>query len=186
MVQPVEQGFTDTVRRRPQTFAVDHRYRSAAVFTAYNTDIVFFHAPLDASSTEFRSLSVKRMFSFFRRKKAEPKVAETPAQSPEPVAAPEPAVASEFEVEPEPELTPEPEVAHEPEVAPGSEFAPEPEVAPEPETAPEPAVTPEPDVIPAPGAPSAPAVPAPAAENGGKKSWLARLREGLSRTGQSL
>src|SRR5690606_18776994 len=54
------------------------------------------------------------------------------------------------------------------------------------ETAREPAVTPEPDVIPVPGAPSAPGAPAPAAENGGKKSWLARLREGLSRTGHSL
>src|SRR5690606_41707565 len=124
MVQPVEQGFTDTVRRRPQTFAVDHRYGSAAVFTAYNTDIVFFHAPLDASSTEFRSLSVKRMFSFFRRKKAEPKVAETPAQSPEQVAddaaqpssgsaAPESEVVLERAVAPEPVAAPEPAVRSE-------------------------------------------------------------------------
>src|SRR5690606_6802760 len=89
MVQPVEQSFTYPVGSWPHAFPFDHGDGGTAVFTAYNTNIVLLHAPLNASSTEFRSLSVKRMFSFFRRKKPENKPAEVPAQQAEQLATEE-------------------------------------------------------------------------------------------------
>lgn len=87
---------------------------------------------------------------------------------PEPVRTPEP----EVQPVPEPDRTPEPEVQPipepEPKPEPEQEIAPVPAPAPAPQ--PEPAPTPEPEA-------AAPVV---------KTSWMSRLKQGLSRTGQSL
>nr|WP_326833655.1 signal recognition particle-docking protein FtsY [Alcaligenes sp. MMA] len=105
---------------------------------------------------------------------------------PEPVRTPEPEVPPV----PEPSRAPEPEVVPvpEPEVQP----IPEPEPPPEPEVQPipEPVPPPEPEIVPVP-APQPEPVPAPAPEPEAaapvvKTSWMSRLKQGLSRTGQSL
>ncbi|WP_430795010.1 signal recognition particle-docking protein FtsY [Alcaligenes faecalis] len=105
---------------------------------------------------------------------------------PEPVRTPEPEVPPV----PEPGRAPEPEVVPvpEPEVQP----IPEPEPQPEPEVQPipEPVPPPEPAIVPVP-APQPEPVPAPAPEPEAaapvvKTSWMSRLKQGLSRTGQSL
>ncbi|WP_406612129.1 signal recognition particle-docking protein FtsY [Alcaligenes aquatilis] len=105
---------------------------------------------------------------------------------PEPVRTPEPEVPPV----PEPSRAPEPEVVPvpEPEVQP----IPEPEPQPEPEVQPipEPVPPPEPEIVPVP-APQPEPVPAPAPEPEAaapvvKTSWMSRLKQGLSRTGQSL
>ncbi|MGO3714572.1 signal recognition particle-docking protein FtsY [Alcaligenes aquatilis] len=105
---------------------------------------------------------------------------------PEPVRTPEPEVPPV----PEPSRAPEREVVPvpEPEVQP----IPEPEPQPEPEVQPipEPVPPPEPEIVPVP-APQPEPVPAPAPEPEAaapvvKTSWMSRLKQGLSRTGQSL
>ncbi|HBQ88764.1 MAG TPA: signal recognition particle-docking protein FtsY [Alcaligenes faecalis] len=105
---------------------------------------------------------------------------------PEPVRTPEPEVPPV----PEPSRAPEPEVVPvpEPEVQP----IPEPEPPPEPEVQPipEPVPPPEPEIVPVP-APQPEPGPAPAPEPEAaapvvKTSWMSRLKQGLSRTGQSL
>ncbi len=112
-----------------------------------------------------------------------PEIAPVPEVSPVPVPeiapVPEsiPAPNPEFVPVPEPEVvpTPAPDVvpAPEPEIVPTPEPvpAPVPEPQPEPEPEPEPVRTPEPEAL-------APVVT--------KTSWMSRLKQGLSRTGQSL
>ncbi|WGQ34935.1 signal recognition particle-docking protein FtsY [Alcaligenes faecalis] len=99
---------------------------------------------------------------------------EVPQPTPASVPTPEPARVYEPQVQPVPEpvRTPEPEVQPIPEPEPKPE--PEPEIAPVP--APAPAPQPEPAPTPEPEA-AAPMV---------KTSWMSRLKQGLSRTGQSL
>lgn len=99
---------------------------------------------------------------------------EVPQPTPASVPTPEPARVYEPQVQPVPEpvRTPEPEVQPIPEPEPKPE--PEPEIAPVP--APAPAPQPEPAPTPEPEA-AAPVV---------KTSWMSRLKQGLSRTGQSL
>ena len=105
-----------------------------------------------------------------------------PVRTPEPEVppVPEPSRAPEPEVvpvpEPEVQPTPEPEPQPEPEVQP----IPEPEPPPEPEIVPVPAPQPEP--VPAPAPAPEPEAAAPVV----KTSWMSRLKQGLSRTGQSL
>lgn len=115
-----------------------------------------------------------------------------PQPAPVSVPMPEPARVYEPEVQPVPEpvRTPEPQVqpvpepsrAPEPEVVP----VPEPEVQPIPESEPQP----EPEIAPVPApAPQPEPVPAPEPEAAApvvKTSWMSRLKQGLSRTGQSL
>ena len=108
-----------------------------------------------------------------------PEIAPVPEVSPVPVPeiapVPEsiPAPNPEFVPVPEPEVvpTPAPDVvpAPKPEIVPTPE--PEPAPAPVPESQPEPVRTPEPEAL-------APVVT--------KTSWMSRLKQGLSRTGQSL
>lgn len=138
------------------------------------------------------------MFSrFFKKKSPPPAAPAQPAPPPEvadPVPAPaEPAAPapSAPQSAPAPVAPPAPapavEPAVEPAAAPAVEPIPAPPAAPvEPVAAapvPEPAPAPQPE--PEPVAEPAPA-PAPAAEAPKKASWLARLKQGLSRTGQSI
>ncbi|WP_251863068.1 signal recognition particle-docking protein FtsY [Achromobacter sp. Marseille-Q4962] len=132
------------------------------------------------------------MFSFFKKKTPPPAAPAQPAPLPEAAPASEPAPAAA----PAPLSQPAPPVPPAPTPAAPEPAAPEP-AAPEP-VAPEP-VAPEP-VAPAATAPAAmpsaasePAAPAP--ESGApaaagaaprKASWLTRLKQGLSRTGQSI
>ncbi|MFW7345077.1 signal recognition particle-docking protein FtsY [Pigmentiphaga sp. D-2] len=115
------------------------------------------------------------MFSFFKKKTPQPSPEQDRAQ--EPPAAPVPAPAAD-----QPAVPPAPRepIAQEP-VAPGM-AAPDTPVAPPP--------VPEEPAAPAPAQPvpaPAPApAPAPQAAPPAKSSWLARLKSGLSRTGQSL
>lgn len=112
----------------------------------------------------------------------EPEVqpAPEPIRTPEFVPVPEPEVQPipEPEVQPKPEVQPIPEPAPqpEPEVQPTPEPEPQPEIVPVPAPAPVPAPQPEPAPTPEPEA-VAPVV---------KTSWMSRLKQGLSRTGQSL
>ncbi len=135
------------------------------------------------------------MFSRFFKKKSPPPAA--PAQPapppevadpvPEPAApapsAPQSAPAPVAPPAPAPAAPPAPAPAVEPAAAPAVEPIPAPPAAPvEPVAAapvPEPAPAPQPEPEPV-------AEPAPAAEAPKKASWLARLKQGLSRTGQSI
>lgn len=128
------------------------------------------------------------MFSrFFKKKSPPPAAPAQPAPPPEvadPVPAPvEPAAPapSAPQSAPAPVAPPAPAPAVEPAAAPAVEPIPAPPAAPvEPVAAapvPEPAPQPEPEPV---------AEPAPAAEAPKKASWLARLKQGLSRTGQSI
>jgi fused signal recognition particle receptor len=155
------------------------------------------------------------MFSRFFKKKTPPPAAPVqpapPPEAVEPVPAPaEPAAAPAIPAPPAPQPQPEayaPAPA-EPAAAPAATPVPAPTPAPVPppvpavETAPEPAseptpvpvAPPEPAPVPAQPAPAAAAapepepepVPAPVSEAPKKASWLARLKQGLSRTGQSI
>ncbi|WP_338617181.1 signal recognition particle-docking protein FtsY [Pigmentiphaga sp. CHJ604] len=117
------------------------------------------------------------MFSFFKKKTPQPSPEQDRAQ--EPPAAPVPAPAAD-----QPAVPPAPRepIAQEP-VAPGM-AAPDTPVAPPPVPE-EPAV---PAQAPAPAQPVPAPAPAPALQAAppAKSSWLARLKSGLSRTGQSL
>ncbi|OVZ64004.1 signal recognition particle-docking protein FtsY [Pigmentiphaga sp. NML030171] len=119
------------------------------------------------------------MFSFFKKKTPQPSPEQDRAQ--EPPAAPVPAPAAD-----QPAVPPAPRepIAQEP-VAPGM-AAPDTPVAPPP--VPEEPAAPAPaQPVPAPAPIPAPApAPAPQAAPPAKSSWLARLKSGLSRTGQSL
>ncbi|MGS1009341.1 signal recognition particle-docking protein FtsY [Achromobacter anxifer] len=150
------------------------------------------------------------MFSRFFKKKSPPPAAPVQPAPPAPVAAEprrepsiEPAVAAPAAtpaVAPvaapheAPAVTPAPvaPVAVAPAPATASSPAPVPVPAPAPVAAPAPVVvaTPAPIAVPAPvAAPVAPAAtpaPEPAAEAPKKASWLSRLKQGLSRTGQSI
>ncbi len=130
------------------------------------------------------------MFSrFFKKKSPPPAAPAQPAPPPEvadPVPAPaEPAAPapSAPQSAPAPVAPPAPAPAVEPAAAPAVEPIPAPPAAPvEPVAAapvPEPAPAPQPEPEPV-------AEPAPAAEAPKKASWLARLKQGLSRTGQSI
>ncbi|KGD90241.1 cell division protein FtsY [Achromobacter sp. RTa] len=142
------------------------------------------------------------MFSrFFKKKSPPPAAPAQPAPPPEavdPIPAPvEPAAAEPIPPAPQPQAealapapvapTPAPapaqaiDAAREPVPAPLAE--PAPEAKPEPEPAPAAAQAPAP--VPAVEPEPAPE-PAPAAEAPKKASWLARLKQGLSRTGQSI
>lgn len=146
------------------------------------------------------------MFSrFFKKKSPPPAAPAQPAPPPEavdPIPAPvEPAAAEPVPAPPAPQpqaeaLAPAPvaptpapapaqaiDAAREPVPAPLAEPAPEAE--PEPEPAPAAAQAPAPAPVPAVEPEPAPE-PAPAAEAPKKASWLARLKQGLSRTGQSI
>lgn len=131
-----------------------------------------------------------------------PTRSEVPQPAPASIPTPEPARVYEPEVQPAPEpvRTPEPEVqpvpqpsrAPEPEVepVPEPEVQPIPEPVPQPEPEVQPTPEPEPEIVPVPAPPPEP-VPAPAPEPEAaapvvKTSWMARLKQGLSRTGQSL
>jgi fused signal recognition particle receptor len=113
---------------------------------------------------------------------------EVPQPTPASVPTPEPARVYEPQVQPVPEpvRTPEPEVQPVPE----PDRTPEPEVQPIPE--PEPKPEPEPEIAPVPApAPAPQPEPAPTPEPEAaapvvKTSWMSRLKQGLSRTGQSL
>lgn len=113
---------------------------------------------------------------------------EVPQPTPASVPTPEPARVYEPQVQPVPEpvRTPEPEVQSVPE----PDRTPEPEVQPIPE--PEPKPEPEPEIAPVPApAPAPQPEPAPTPEPEAaapvvKTSWMSRLKQGLSRTGQSL
>jgi len=123
------------------------------------------------------------MFSFFKKKTPQPSPEQDRAQ--EPPAAPVPAPAAD-----QPAVPPAPRepIAQEP-VAPGM-AAPDTPVAPPPVPEEPAAPAPEEPAAPAPAQPvpaPAPApAPAPQAAPPAKSSWLARLKSGLSRTGQSL
>ncbi len=132
------------------------------------------------------------MFSrFFKKKSPPPAAPAQPAPPPEvadPVPAPaEPAAPapSAPQSAPAPVAPPAPAPAVEPAAAPEVEPIPAPPAAPvEPVAAapvPEPAPQPDPEPVAEPVA-----EPAPAAEAPEKASWLARLKQGLSRTGQSI
>ncbi|QBH18868.1 signal recognition particle-docking protein FtsY [Alcaligenes faecalis] len=107
---------------------------------------------------------------------------EVPQPTPASVPTPEPARVYEPQVQPVPEPVrtpvPEPDRTPEPEVQPIPE--PEPKPEPEPEIAPVPAPAPAPQPEPAPT--PEPEAAAPVV----KTSWMSRLKQGLSRTGQSL
>jgi fused signal recognition particle receptor len=127
---------------------------------------------------------------------------EVPQPAPASVPTPEPARVHEPQVQPVPEPVriPEPEVqpvpepsrAPEPEVepVPEPEVQPIPEPVPQPEPEIQPTPEPEPEIVPVP-APQPDPAPAPTPEPEAaapvvKTSWMARLKQGLSRTGQSL
>lgn len=116
-----------------------------------------------------------------------------PATTPEfvPVREPAPTIVPVPEVTPVPEIAPVPEVnpVPVPEIAPVPESipAPNPEFVPVPE--PEVVPTPAPDVVPAPQPEPEPVrtpEPEALAPVVTKTSWMSRLKQGLSRTGQSL
>jgi len=138
------------------------------------------------------------MFRFFKKK---------PPATPEPQRQERPAPAEDAAVPPQPEApaaatpasepvppprAPEPAAAPEPAVAPESAAEPPRAERAEPvvESIVEPVVEPEPVSQPAvsePSAPPSPPSPPPAPEPPARKaSWLSRLKQGLSRTGQSL
>lgn len=99
---------------------------------------------------------------------------EVPQPAPASVPTPEPARVHEPQVQP----VPEPEVQPIPEPVP----QPEPEIQPTPEPEPEIVPVPAPQPEPAPAPTPEPEAAAPVV----KTSWMARLKQGLSRTGQSL
>lgn len=99
---------------------------------------------------------------------------EVPQPAPASVPTPEPARVHEPQVQP----VPEPEVQPIPEPVP----QPEPEIQPTPEPEPEIVPVPAPQPDPAPAPTPEPEAAAPVV----KTSWMARLKQGLSRTGQSL
>ncbi|MDX3984318.1 MAG: signal recognition particle-docking protein FtsY [Achromobacter sp.] len=122
-----------------------------------------------------------------------PAVSSTPATPPAPAAesvrAPLPMSAPTVSSAPAPAATPQtpsafaPAPATVPAAAPAPAPAPAPAAAPA--AAPAPVVPPAPIVTPAPAPVSTP-TPAPAPEAPKKSSWLSRLKQGLSRTGQSI
>ncbi|RZS85407.1 signal recognition particle-docking protein FtsY [Pigmentiphaga kullae] len=114
------------------------------------------------------------MFSFFKKKTPPPSPGQDRAQ--EPAAAPVP--APDRSSAPPPAQEPIAQEPAAPEVAPSEVVAPAAPVAPVQASAP---VQPVPVPAPAPAPAPAPQAAAPA-----KSSWLARLKTGLSRTGQSL
>lgn len=99
---------------------------------------------------------------------------EVPQPAPASVPTPAPARVHEPQVQP----VPEPEVQPIPEPVP----QPEPEIQPTPEPEPEIVPVPAPQPEPAPAPTPEPEAAAPVV----KTSWMARLKQGLSRTGQSL
>ncbi|MFD4837318.1 signal recognition particle-docking protein FtsY [Achromobacter sp. NPDC058515] len=129
---------------------------------------------------------------------AEPAVAPVPAPAPElrqepsftPAPAPAPVAPPAAPPVPAPVAAPAPEPA--PAAAPEPASIPPAAPVVEPVREPEPAPVPTPAPIPAPvAAPAAIAAPAPALEQAAaeaprKASWLSRLKQGLSRTGQSI
>lgn len=120
------------------------------------------------------------MFSFFRKKKPGHPPAEAPAQQPEELQTDD----ATLPVDPPPQPTQPVEDASVPstEVEPPAVVEPVPAVEP---VATEPVST----GIDATGSTASPADaddPATAAEAGGKKSWLSRLKQGLARTGQNI
>jgi len=134
------------------------------------------------------------MFSrFFKKKSPPPAAPAQPAPPPEvadPVPAPaEPAAPapSAPQSAPAPVAPPAPAPAVEPAAAPAVEPIPAPPAAPVEPVAAVPVPEPAPVAAPAPQPEPEPvAEPAPAAEAPKKASWLARLKQGLSRTGQSI
>ncbi|RAP63077.1 signal recognition particle-docking protein FtsY [Achromobacter sp. HZ01] len=138
------------------------------------------------------------MFSrFFKKKSPPPAAPAQPAPPPEvadPVPAPaEPAAPapSAPQSAPAPVAPPAPAPAVEPAAAPEVEPIPAPPAAPVEPVAAAPVPEPAPVAAPAPQPDPEPvaepvAEPAPAAEAPKKASWLARLKQGLSRTGQSI
>ncbi|AZW42792.1 signal recognition particle-docking protein FtsY [Bordetella bronchiseptica] len=111
------------------------------------------------------------MFSFFKKKSPPPAAPAQPAPPPEAVDA-----GSAEPAQPQPA---EPQSAPAPAAQPAPAPAPQPE--PQPQQPPEPAP---PAVAPPVAEPLAPAAAAPEAPR--KASWLSRLRQGLSRTGQNI
>lgn len=117
---------------------------------------------------------------------------EVPQPAPASVPVPEPARVYEPEVQPVPEpvRTPEPEVQPVPVPEPEVQPIPEPVPQPEPEVPPTPEPEPQPEIVPVPApAPQPEPAPAPEPEAAApvvKTSWMSRLKQGLSRTGQSL
>ena len=101
-----------------------------------------------------------------------PEVELVPA--PEPARGPESEPAALPEIEPVPMQEPEPDLEHEP----------EPRLEPEPQPQPAPPTVPQSETSSLMA--SAPIVEEQAAAPVAKKSWLSRLKEGLSRTGQNL
>ncbi|ARP78212.1 signal recognition particle-docking protein FtsY [Bordetella genomosp. 6] len=115
------------------------------------------------------------MFSFFKKKSPPPAAPAQPAPPPEAVDA-----GSDEPAQPQPaEPQPAPAPAQQPAPAPAPQ--PEPQPDPQPQQPPEPAP---PAVAPPVAEPQAPAPAAPEAPR--KASWLSRLRQGLSRTGQNI
>lgn len=119
------------------------------------------------------------MFSFFRKKKPGHPPAEAPAQQPEELQTDD----ATLPVDPPPQPTQPVEDASVPstEVEPPAVVEPVPAVEP---VATEPVSTGIDAVTPA--SPADADAPATAAEAGGKKSWLSRLKQGLARTGQNI
>ncbi|MBN3268229.1 signal recognition particle-docking protein FtsY [Bordetella bronchiseptica] len=123
------------------------------------------------------------MFSFFKKKSPPPAAPAQPAPPPEAVDA-----GSDEPAQPQPaEPQPAPAPAQQPAPAPAQQPAPAPAPQPEPQPDPQPQQPPEPAppaVAPPVAEPLAPAAAAPEAPR--KASWLSRLRQGLSRTGQNI
>ncbi|MGE0847171.1 MAG: signal recognition particle-docking protein FtsY [Flavobacteriaceae bacterium] len=113
-----------------------------------------------------------------KAQKPEPKAKPKPEAKPKPAAKPKPTTKPKAEPKPAPKAEPEPAPAPEPVPAPEPRTPPAPEPVPEPEPVAE--AAPEPVPAPAPEPEPAPQAEAP------RKSWFARLKDGLSRSSNAL